>query len=389
MIYFVLNHFIFLIKLDKWLSRPSLTSLPIGDNFWEPIFTKLYKSLKKQIKTKKQLTGALDQFVSGAQALPEGVASLNEYNEIIWANSKIQKMLGIKLPDDLNKPLNYIVRHSKFLEILNRNSKENSLTIVSGKNHYLIHVIEFGFDQKLIICRDIISEIQLENVRKQFISDVSHELKTPLTVLLGNAEILSLNLKKNTKDIELVNSLIEQSHRMNNLIKDLMTLSSFDSLNNNQRNEKISIDEIFKQINKDVKVFNRNKKIYYSFELISKKKLLGAKKEIISAVQNLISNAFRYTEKGYIKLSWYEEKYFGVICVKDTGIGIPKNHINKVTTRFHRVNSDRSRKTGGTGLGLAIVQSVMENHNGHIKIISDGISGSEFKLIFPVERTIK
>ena len=125
---------------------------------------------------------------------------------------------------------------------------------------------------------------------------------------------------------------------------------------------------------------------FFSCELKSNKNLIGSVMEIKSALQNLISNAFRYTDKGFIKVTWYEEKFTGILSVKDTGIGIPKEHISRVTERFYRVNTDRSRNTGGTGLGLAIVQNIIDRHSGFIEIISDGKSGTEFKLIFPKDR---
>ena len=206
-------------------------------------------------------------------------------------------------------------------------------------------------------------------------------------MILGNAELLLDRQSKKSEDIKLIESLINQAERMNYLIKDLMALSSIDALKKNLRNEKIFITELFKQINEDLSFYsNKNNNIYFSCEAKSNKNLIGSNKEIKSAIQNLVSNAFRYTEKGFIKVTWYEEKFNGILSVKDTGIGIPKEHINKVTERFYRVNPDRSRNTGGTGLGLAIVQNIMDSHNGFIEIISDGKSGTEFKLIFPKDR---
>lgn len=384
---FIFNHLNALIKLENWLNKPTLSSVPIGNDYWEPIYSKLYKLYKNHTLTKKDLTKALDQFVAGAQALPDGVASLNEYNEILWANKNIQKMLGIELPKDLKKPINYFVRNTKFLKLIEGDLDNNSINIILDENHFQINLIKFGFDNKLLICRDIVNETRLEETRKQFISDVSHELKTPLTVILGNAELLLDRQSKNSEDNKLIESLINQAERMNYLIKDLMALSSIDALKKNLRNEKIFITELFKQINEDLSIYSKkDNNIFFSCEAKSNKNLIGSINEIKSAIQNLVSNAFRYTEKGFIKVTWYEEKFNGILSVKDTGIGIPKEHINKVTERFYRVNADRSRNTGGTGLGLAIVQNIMDSHNGFIEIISDGKSGTEFKLIFPKDR---
>ena len=385
-ILFIFNHIRALIKLENWLNKPTLSSLPIGNNYWEPIYSKLYKLYKNQILTKKDLTKALDQFVAGAQALPDGVASLNEHNEIVWANKNIQNMLSIELPKDIKKPINYFIRNTKFLKLIEGDLDNNSINIIFNDNHFQINLIKFGFDSKLLICRDIVNETRLEDKRKQFISDVSHELKTPLTVILGNAELLLNKQIKKNEGIKLIESLINQAERMNYLIKDLMTLSSIDALKKNIRNEKIFIPKLFEQINEDLYIYNDKTNIFFSCELKSNKNLIGSVMEIKSALQNLISNAFRYTVKGFIKVTWYEEKFTGILSVKDTGIGIHKEHISRVTERFYRVNTDRSRNTGGTGLGLAIVQNIIDRHSGFIEIISDGKSGTEFKLIFPKDR---
>ena len=113
------------------------------------------------------------------------------------------------------------------------------------------------------------------------------------------------------------------------------------------------------------------------------------KREIESAFKNIITNAIRYTEKdGHINIRWKFINGLGIFEVSDSGIGIPKSDINRISERFYRVNPDRSRETGGTGLGLAIVKNVMIQHQGELKITSELGSGSTFKLIFPAERLI-
>jgi two-component system phosphate regulon sensor histidine kinase PhoR len=388
--YKLIKHYYFLVKLDKWLSYPSLATLPIGTGSWEIIFSKLYRSHKKQKNMKKDLTNALDQFMSGAQALPDGVISLNEYNEIIWANKKVQVMLGIKIPQDLNKPITYIVRNTKLIDLIDSESETpKDIVIIMGNNHYQLYLVEFGYHQKIIICRDIGNEMRIEESRKQFISDVSHELKTPLTVLMGNAEILFDKIDKKSEYHKPLKSMIEQTNRMNTLISDLLILNSIDGQKNNTRNNKIAIKEIINNLTNELDILRGDKLIDFSYDELSEKKIIGSKKEIVSALQNLVSNAFRYTNKGYVKVTWSEERKLGILSVKDSGIGIPESHISKLTERFHRVDSDRSRNTGGTGLGLSIVKNIMDQHSGSVEIISDGKSGSEFKLIFPEERIVK
>ena len=141
---YTLKQAYFLVSLDKWLNHPSLHTVPFGDSLWEPTFSKLYRFHKNTIKMKKDLGLALDQFILGAQALPDGVLSLDQSNHILWANKKIQHMLGIRLPDDLNKPITYIFRDTKLLDLIEANDNNKSISIIIDDNKYQINLIEFG-----------------------------------------------------------------------------------------------------------------------------------------------------------------------------------------------------------------------------------------------------
>ena len=377
-----------LVSLDKWLNHPSQHTVPIGDSLWEPTFSKLYKFHKNTIKMKKDLGLALDQFILGAQALPDGVLSLDQSNHILWANKKIQHMLGIRLPDDLNKPITYIFRDTKLLDLIEANDNNKSISIIIDDNKYHINLIEFGIENKLLICRNINNEEKSETNRKRFISDVSHELKTPLTVIMGNSELLlNGDIEKKQQKV-LLQATLEQTQRMNALITDLISLSSIDSTKNKQRNNKIIVDDLKDQILNNLSSLKEKKNISFEFNLDSKKNILGSFSEIYSALENLVSNAFRYTDKGSISINWFVLKGQGILSVTDTGIGISKEHLEKITDRFYRVDADRSRNSGGTGLGLAIVKNIMDHHNGSIDIKSDMNKGSTFCLVFPKERVI-
>ena len=388
LILYILKQTDSLVSLDKWLNHPSQHTVPIGDSLWEPTFSKLYKFHKNTIKMKKDLGLALDQFILGAQALPDGVLSLDQSNHILWANKKIQHMLGIRLPDDLNKPITYIFRDTKLLDLIEANDNNKSISIIIDDNKYQINLIEFGIENKLLICRNINNEEKSEINRKRFISDVSHELKTPLTVIMGNSELLlNTDIEKKQQKV-LLQATLEQTQRMNALITDLISLSSIDSTKNIQRNNEVIIDDLKDQIINNLSSLKEKKGISFEFNLDSKKNILGSFSEIYSALENLVSNAFRYTDKGSISINWFVLKGQGILSVTDTGIGISKEHLEKITDRFYRVDADRSRNSGGTGLGLAIVKNIMDHHNGSIDIKSDMNKGSTFWLIFPKERVI-
>ncbi|NCV38257.1 MAG: DUF3329 domain-containing protein [Betaproteobacteria bacterium] len=388
LILYVYNQTYYLISLDNWLNRPSQHTVPIGNNLWEPTFSKLYQFHKNIVKTKRDLGLALDQFILGAQALPDGVLSLDQSNHILWANKKIQRMLGIKIPDDLNKPITYIFRDTKLLDLIDANDNKKSISIIIDDNKYQINLIEFGAENKLLICRNINNEEKSEAIRKRFISDVSHELKTPLTVIMGNSELmLNADIEQKQQKI-LLNATLDQAQRMNTLIADLISLNRIDTTKTILRDKKVMVTDLKNQILSSLSSLRLKKDISFEFNIDSKKNILGSFSEVYSALENLVSNAFRYTDKGSISINWSIIKGQGVLSVTDSGIGISKEHLTKITDRFYRVDTDRSRNSGGTGLGLAIVKNIMDHHNGSIDIKSDVSKGSTFSLVFPKERVL-
>lgn len=388
LILYVYNQTYYLISLDNWLNRPSQHTVPIGNNLWEPTFSKLYQFHKNIVKTKRDLGLALDQFILGAQALPDGVLSLDQSNHILWANKKIQRMLGIKIPDDLNKPITYIFRDTKLLDLIDANDNKKSISIIIDDDKYQINLIEFGAENKLLICRNINNEEKSEVIRKRFISDVSHELKTPLTVIMGNSELmLNADIEPKQQKI-LLNATLDQAQRMNTLIADLISLNRVDTTKTILRDKKVMVTDLKNQILSSLSSLRLKKDISFEFNIDSKKNILGSFSEVYSALENLVSNAFRYTDKGSISINWSIIKGQGVLSVTDSGIGISKEHLTKITDRFYRVDTDRSRNSGGTGLGLAIVKNIMDHHNGSIDIKSDVSKGSTFSLVFPKERVL-
>ncbi len=388
LILYVYNQTYYLISLDNWLNQPSQHTVPIGNNLWEPTFSKLYQFHKNIVKTKRDLGLALDQFILGAQALPDGVLSLDQSNHILWANKKIQRMLGIKIPDDLNKPITYILRDTKLLDLIEANDNKKSISVIIDDDKYQINLIEFGAENKLLICRNINNEEKSEVIRKRFISDVSHELKTPLTVIMGNSELmLNADIEPKQQKI-LLNATLDQAQRMNTLIADLISLNRVDTTKTILRDKKVMVTDLKNQILSSLSSLRLKKDISFEFNIDSKKNILGSFSEVYSALENLVSNAFRYSDKGSISINWSIIKGQGVLSVTDSGIGISKEHLTKITDRFYRVDTDRSRNSGGTGLGLAIVKNIMDHHNGSIDIKSDVSKGSTFSLVFPKERVL-
>ena len=387
--FFLLLHIYWIHMLAKWLDNPSLSNLPHGTGVWQYIFTKHYQILKVNKKSKKGLISALDQFTKAAEALMDGVVALNENNEIIWSNRKSQIMLNLNSRKDTGQPINYIFRNTDLIKYLEQENYEESIKIsldTQTDKVIEIKIIPFGEKQKVMIAKDISQSIKIESERKEFISNVSHELKTPLTVISGFIETLeNMFTPKNTEHKNILKTMSGQANRMSKLIDDLLTLSNVESSIFQNRSEKLIINTIITQLKKNISILNnKDHKIKYRIDV--KLNVYGSKKEIESAFFNLITNAIRYTERnGLISISWGLINGLPIFEVKDTGSGIEQKHINRITERFYRVDADRSRSTGGTGLGLSIVKNIIRQHDGELKITSEFGKGSSFKLIFNKE----
>jgi len=232
---------------------------------------------------------------------------------------------------------------------------------------------------------------QLEQVRRDFVANVSHELRTPLTVIRGYLEMLRAKKKSEVEDYpKIFNQMYEHSLRMENIIDDLLLLSRLESEEQpSQETDKIPISELLITLSVAAEEFSGEEKHKIVLDLDPDLYLRGSEKELKSLFSNLIINAVKYTPpKGTITISWYrDKKNRGVFEVMDTGIGIAKEHIPRITERFYRVDKARSRESGGTGLGLAIAKHVLLRHHGKLTIKSKLGVGSTFICVFPSDRT--
>ena len=386
---FLLLHMYWLFRLMKWLNNPSLSNLPHGNGVWQQIFTKHYQILKDNKKSKKNLVSTLDQFTKAAEALMDGVLALNESNEIIWSNRKSQIMLNLNPKKDIGQPINYILRNTDLIKYLEKESYDETIKInlAADSNKIIeIKVVYFGEKQKVMVLKDISQEIKIEGHRQEFISNVSHELKTPLTVISGFIETLEdMFASDGGEHKNILKMMGNQAYRMSKLVDDLLILSNVESSLFQNRSDKLLIKTIMIKLKKNISILNKkDHKIKYQID--DKLNIYGSKKEIESAFVNLITNAIRYTDKnGFISISWGLINGLPIFEVKDTGSGIEQKHINRITERFYRVDKDRSRDSGGTGLGLSIVKNIIKQHDGELKITSDLGIGSSFKLIFNKE----
>ena len=258
------------------------------------------------------------------------------------------------------------------------------------KNAIEFRLIPYDDREKLLLCRDVTKLRQLERERINFVASASHELKTPLTVILGYLETLTDLNPERKEALYMINEMSNQAKRMSKLINELLVFSRLEQIQPLHEKKVINIENLLSDLLKLSKHVTKGSRKITS-DLQPFLTLLGWEEQIRNAFWNLIHNAINYTEKnGNISISRRETTEGGAIFeVSDNGIGIESHHIDKLTERFYRVDSDRSRATGGTGLGLSIVNEIVREHNGALEIVSQPCKGSSFKIIFPVSAIIK
>ena len=376
-------------KLQNWLADQK-KGLPDAWGYWGEIFNELHILEKQKYKQQKLLSVALSRFKKAAEALPDGVVILSQHNFIEWINPVASSSLGIKYPQDSGQKISNLIRHPGFQRYLEKNNFSKTITFPSPNNvdHTLtIQIIPFGYKQKMVFCRDITHITKLEEMRTTFVSNVSHEMRSPLTVLSGYLEMFSDKPPQDDKSFKLgIDNMYQQAMRMQRLVTDLLALSKMETAPV-EHTKLVDVPALLISLKENAEILAKDKNHNISLQADEKLNLRGNIDELHSLFANLINNAVRYTpENGVIKIKWEVSNEKAVFSVKDNGPGIASQHISHLTERFYRADIDRSRESGGTGLGLAIAKYAVERHDGSLGISSELGKGSTFSCYFPKQR---
>jgi two-component system phosphate regulon sensor histidine kinase PhoR len=376
-------------RLVKWLANSSLELPPESIGIWGAIFRHLYRIQRHNRHRHEKLVVLLNRYKKSTEALPDAAVILGHNWEIEWFNAKTEKYLGLKKPQDINQPLPNLIRDPTLLGFL-QGKRAGPLEIQSPDDHSIslsIRLIPYG-DKHLLIARNITRLLQLEEIRKDFVANVSHELKTPLTVISGYLETLSDELKDKYYAVSM-KLMRQQADRMCSIVDDLLLLSRIEGSEKRALlDQQVDVPALIMMLKKEASVLSDGKH-QITVEVDHRTKWLSAvEKELRSAFTNLISNAILYTPvNGKINIRWYRDHNQNACFeVSDSGEGIARYHLARLTERFYRVDVGRSRTAGGTGLGLAIVKHVLNHHKARLEIESQPGKGSTFRCIFPAER---
>lgn len=379
-------------ELEKWLLKPSPDNVPHGSGIWEYSFASLYQLMRHQAHVEQELTDAVERLQEAAKAMPDGVVILDNTDRIEWCNFMAETHFGLDNERDHKQHISYLLRQSQFADYLNAHNYTEPLILKSTRNRHItlsLQLIPYGDKQKLLISRDITQLERIETVRRDFVANVSHEMRTPLTVVGGFLEtLLDMPDSDPEQTRKYMQLMLDQTHRMQRLVDDLLTLSRLETTQSALTDDPVDIPVLAQKLLAEAQSLSAG---HHTIHLMleSNAWLRGNEHELRSAFGNLISNAVRYTPpNGEITLKWAQQGDEMVFSVQDTGEGIAPQHLPRLTERFYRVDLSRSRETGGTGLGLAIVKHVLSRHQARLDIASTPGKGSTFSACFPSHRLI-
>ena len=377
-------------KLTVLLLSPSYGEVPVAMGIWGEIYYRLHKLVRSWRDQVLEVEQQHNRFIQAIQASPNGVIMLNEDDQVEWCNAIAESHFGLNARRDAMQRITHIIRRPAFVQYILRQNYRNPIRLANMgqfEQYSLdVQIFPYGDKQKLVLSQDVSQIEKTDAMRRDFVANVSHELKTPLTVLAGFLETVSeLDLNEQERD-RYLEMMSVQTGRMKTLVEDLLTLAKLEGNPEPPISQVVNMPNMLARLKLDAEGLSQGKH-QISFDQNSDKNILGDDLELYSAFSNLVSNAVRYTpEGGKVCVTWAQIGEEIELCVSDTGPGIAAEHIPRLTERFYRVDRSRSRETGGTGLGMAIVKHVVNRHHGELKIESTVGVGSRFCLVFPKQR---
>lgn len=379
-----------LYLVNDWISNRPYDMPPNLNGIWGALLFNVYRAQRQERIVQAEMVGLIDRAQSSLVALAEAVVLIDDQHQIEWWNPAAEKLLGIN-PLDRGRNLLSILRQPNFIEYFKNSDQAPDgirLQAQMDEDRYVqVKLTRFGGESRLLVAYDTTRVHNLEQMRKDFVDNISHELRTPLTVLSGYIETFIDQDDITPRWKRAFTQMQSQTKRMNALVNDLLLLSNLENNKKVAKNQIIDMANLMNQLFDDARAYNLDYGHTLNLDIDSHCDLIGSDMEIASAFSNLITNAIKYTPKGgIITIGWHEDGDHAYFTVQDNGIGINPKHLPRLTERFYRVDSARSRQTGGTGLGLAIVKHVLMQHGAHLEISSKENEGSTFTAVFPKER---
>jgi two-component system phosphate regulon sensor histidine kinase PhoR len=381
-----------LLRFDHWLSNRTSEPPPNMTGLWGEVLATTNRIYRRKVFHKRRVLVLLREFRRMTSAMPDGAVLLGQNREILWFNRTAGRWLGLKRKLDYGIRIDNLVRNPDFVEYLDRRGATAPPRIrvpKSGDRWLLVRLVTTNATgQQLLILRDVTSEARLESMRKDFVANASHELRSPLTVISGYLDALADESGLDPAWQGPVQEMRRQSDRMRSIVQDLLELSRLEAHGGEAETTEVDVGGMLALIRKDALARPQHPAVI-ELHLDSGALLQGSESELHSIFANLVSNAVKYTPAdGRVDIRWWTDAKGAHLEVRDTGIGIPAEHLPRLTERFYRVDAGRSRKLGGSGLGLAIVKHALQRHGGRLDVASVEGKGSTFTCHFPASRVV-
>jgi two-component system phosphate regulon sensor histidine kinase PhoR len=376
-------------RLLRWLRGTLEASAPRDTGLFGELAYRIERAVRERDKTITRERLQLAQFLSAIEASPNGVLMLDGSDHIHWCNRVAADHFALDPRRDLRQRITNLVRAPAFVSYLQAGQFAEPLLLANVRGAGMLSVIVRGYGQgmKLVLSLDITERERSDAMRRDFVANVSHEIRTPLTVLAGFIETMSLLPLSEAERRRVLSLMEQQAQRMQTLVSDLLTLAQLEGSPRPAPDRWLALDPLLGRVAADALALSADRH-RIDVQADTGAELAGIESELLSAIANLVTNAVRYTpDGGQIEVGWrWLADGGGELLVSDTGPGIAREHLPRLTERFYRVDGSRSRETGGTGLGLSIVKHVVQRHGGELQIHSEPGHGSRFKLVLPAAR---
>ncbi len=324
--------------------------------------------------------------------MADGVIAFSVIKDVIHMNKSAMTMLGLDFSYDtyekIKSKLNLELNFDQIIYLSSNKSIEQQVAI--GDN--ILNLVFLPFFNAsfrptgiILIIRNITESMRLENLRKEFVANVSHEFKTPLTSIKGYSETMMRSDLTKDEVEDFARVINQEANRMDRLVVNLLQLSKFDNNRTALKKVHFNLADLSKLVAEKMKFTAAQKEHELVCEIIKPTKIYADKDSIEQVLLNIVSNSIKYTpDGGKIKISIDNDSKDAYIKIIDNGIGIPQKDLDRIFERFYRVDKARSRKMGGTGLGLAIVKEIVDSNGGKIDITSEVDKGTKTVISLPL-----
>lgn len=360
----------------------------IYDEF-SPLLSRMDKQHSQIRQQMKELARAHAEMNAIMANMREGLILLNNESRIISINQSAKTIFCVENAILPNADLLTVCRETSVLEIVKAaQQKESGDVVLSRGNHsYRVFASPVLREEKVrgvvLLVLDVSARYAAEISRREFTANVSHELKTPLTSISGYAEIIESGIAKQEDVPVFAGKIRTEARRLVALVNDILELSQLDEKQGLGTKEQIALWPVLNNLVDGFQTLAQEKEIKLSLQGCDAT-VMGYPVLLRELFHNLIDNAIKYTPAGGSVVVQLTQDQNRVCCtVKDTGIGIPKEHQKHVFERFYRVDKSHSRQTGGTGLGLAIVKHIAQVHQAQVKLESEPMEGTAVSILFP------